>query len=161
MRTKLHWPSVNAMVLGLGLCLAVSAVTPTTSHAIPSAGDYTFTSGLTGTFTSDGTQLTKWSITDPGNFLWETPSTPSIDLNDTISFRIGTLDANNNLSILWPLNMFTWVEGGVIQAARSFAFAPNTQTVPEGTMIWLLALGLLALLGYDRRQRRQVGVQVG
>lgn len=118
MRTKLCWSSLKAMVFGLGLCLAVSAITPTTSHAIPSAGDYIFTSGLTGTFTSDGTQLTKWSITDPGNFLWETQSTPGIDLNDTTSFRIGTLDANNNLSILWPSNAFSWVEGGVIQGLK-------------------------------------------
>ena len=52
-------------LVGLSLLGGVAVVAPTQSYAIPVAGEYAFTSGLSGTFTSDGSKLTAWNILGP------------------------------------------------------------------------------------------------
>ena len=73
-----HLSSVLAVLLGFALVCGVTTITPATSHAIPVAGDYTFTSGFTGTFTSNGNALTVWSFSVPSTIVLWTDSDPSV-----------------------------------------------------------------------------------
>ena len=173
MRTKLHWPSVNAMVFGLGLGLAVTVIAPSSSHAIPTAGDYIFTSGPTGTFTSSGTDLTAWSITDLFGKTWS-------NLNNSLTLQANGPDVFEQtgdpstlngvpelLRIVWT-DLTTQHAGKmasgccVVTAPIPFTYTRVT-SVPEHASLILVGLGLslLALVGYLNRQRRWVGLQVG
>lgn len=160
MKTSRHWPSMSAMVVGLGLCLVVSATAPTPSHAIPVAGDYEFTNGLTGTFHSNGLSLTLWNITDPLGNVWQTgaPGT-SVLINDITSFAlISGVTADLSLN---------WRDGGyqahrfLISSKGDFSFQAVTSQVPEPSSALLLLAGLCLLAGYGWGQRRQAGLQIG
>lgn len=168
MRTRLCWFRLKAVVLGLSIFMAGPLMTPAPSHAIPNAGDYTFTSGLTGSFTSDGTALTAWNFFDPTNgpgLIWS-----SSDLNQVahINNAVGFLASQPNGTFAPPTISLGW-SGGEF-TAFSPLFSPPTglipsqgfqyQSVPEGSSLWMLVPGLLAVLGYNWMRRRQTGVQV-
>ena len=60
--TKDQWFH-SAQSWGLGLVLVGALIlSASPAHAIPVAGDYQFTSGLSGTFTSNGNSLSAWEI---------------------------------------------------------------------------------------------------
>jgi hypothetical protein len=150
-----------ALVTGLCLtmvCLGVSSP----SYAIPIAGNYVFTNGLGGTFTSNGTQLTAWNITtllSPTIFCAACGQQTSF--NDSSSFVTidKSITPNEELSISWANN--SW---GLLQETQStgtFAYKAKIAGVPEPSVVLLLSGGLLALALYGRQQRRQTGLQVG
>ena len=166
--------------------LAVTALltlTAPAAHAIPVAGDYVFTSGLTGTFTSDSTQLTAWAIQDPllsTLILSDTAPPPqntsAVDSNNSDAFYRYIGDLNTGLGevrflqVSWmpgfPADTFTaahYMDGVPINFSNGpVTFqAVSPGTVPEPSSVALLGLGLIALMGYIRRQQRQAGVQVG
>lgn len=155
-----RWKRVSqkmvVVLLGLSLMVGVAAVTPTKSYAIPLAGNYAFTSGLTGTFTSDGSKLTGWDIVGPlgGHFV-----TGSTLFNNSLVFTQGAIPS---LAIAWNLNQniltggFTEVKVGALPKVGTFAFG----AVPEASTMVLGALGLVGLFAFSWR-RRQAGCQVG
>lgn len=164
MRTSLQWQAMKATVLGLGVVLAVVVTNPSSSHAIsfpiPTAGTYVFTSGLTGSFTSDGAKLTDWNITDLLGQVW-TPLTPVIASTNN-PFVFGQVRAiNESFSLDWNMNITTATHGLQVTAGN-FGFAASS-AVPEASSGALagLGLGLLMLIDYVRRERRQTGLQVG
>lgn len=155
-----RWKQVSqkaAMALiALSLMGGVAAVAPTNSYAIPVAGSYAFTSGLTGTFTSDGSKLTAWDIVGPlgGNFV-----TGSTVLNNSLAFTQGVIPS---LAIVWNLNKnvfnggFTEVKS-LIQLPKGGTFTFGA--VPEASTVVLGALGLIGVMAFSWR-RRQAGCQV-
>ena len=155
-----RWKSVSRQMaltlLGLSLMGGIAAVAPTNSYAIPVAGNYAFTSGLTGTFTSDGSKLTVWDIVGPlgGNFV-----TGSTVLNNSLAFTQGVFPS---LAIVWNLNpnvltgAFTEVKVGAFPAKGTFGF----RAVPEASTIVLGALGFVGVMAFSWR-RRQASYQIG
>ena len=161
---------------------ALLTLTPPTAHAIPAAGDYVFTSGLTGTFTSDGNQLTAWAIQDPllSTLIWtDTASTTQSAISDTtVSFFTSIGDTSTLLGDVRILQvLFTpefpsdafhaqhFVDAGLINFASSpvtyEVVSPTSVPEPSAVVLQGLALGVLALMGYVRRQQRHAGLQVG
>lgn len=150
-----------ALFTGLCLtivCLGVSSPT----YAIPVAGNYVFTNGLGGTFTSDGTQLTAWNITTLlSSTVFCNACGQVTSFNDPSSFQTidNSITPNEELSLSWANN--GW---GLLQETQStgtFAYKAKTAGVPEPSVVLLLSGGLLALALYGRQQRRQTGLQVG
>lgn len=145
------------MVFGLGLCLALLATTPTSSYAIPVAGTYEWEAGsvLTGTFTSNGSVLTFWHMTD-GVTTWQT--------SDPIPL---TNDKDQFFAIFPAPIQIVWETGGPMSAAilaseTDFSNAFKLATaVPEPSGLALVSLGLGLLALYSWRQRRQTGLQIG
>lgn len=152
---------------------------PTPAQAIPVAGDYILTgsSNFVGSFTSDGSQLTAWSISyNPLSVTWNTLdacfgfSGDCVQTNTNISFNTYST-AFDNLYIDWgdtgattfcgllPCITTDRYSGDNQWVSESLTYAPAAVSVP-GTF-WPFALGFLALVGYDWRQRRQAGLQVG
>ena len=156
------WPSWLAVLCSLPLVLASFAFFPATSQAIPVAGNYLLTSGLTGTFTSDGNKLTAWAITDAFNIVW-TPTTTfssAVLVNGADEFIQGQDQLPlHGLIIDWTLNEAT--------SFNIFDFNISTITykvvsnVPEPSGLALVGLGLGVLALYGVRQRRQTELQVG
>jgi hypothetical protein len=173
MHISLHGPTVKAVVLGLVLGLAVTAISPSSSHAIPTAGDYIFTSGPTGTFTSTGTDLTAWSITDLFGKTWSNlDNSLTLQSNGPDFFQqTGDPSTLNGvpelLRIVWT-DLTTQHAGKVgsgccvATSPIPFTYTPVT-AVPEPASLILVGLGfsLLALVRYLNRQRRQGGLQIG
>jgi hypothetical protein len=173
MHISLHGPTVKAVVLGLVLGLAITAITPSSSHAIPTAGDYIFISGPTGTFTSSGTDLTAWSITDLSGKTWsnldnsltllangpdffEQTGAPSTLLSPPERIFISWTDMTAQISFK--------IDAGCCRTTAPLSFTyTSVASVPEPTSFALvgLGLGLLLLADYVRRQRRQGGLQIG
>lgn len=112
---------------------------PTTSDATPLAGNYVFTSGLTGTFTSDGAKLTAWNIVGPlgGHFTTDTTA-----LNDSDLFI--TLLERPSLSLIWADQKF--FEDTVTGALRTNTFTFSRTAVPEGSTMVLSVLGLIGVM---------------
>lgn len=173
MHPSLHGLTVKAVVLGLVLGLAITAMTPSSSHAIPTAGDYIFTSGPTGTFTSSGTDLTAWSITDLFGKTWSNlDNSLTLQANGPDVFeQIGDPSTLNGvpelLRIVWT--DLTTQHAGKMASGCCVATAPipftytRVTSVPEPASLILVGLGLslLVLVGYVNRQRHQGGLQVG
>ena len=161
-----HLSSVWAVLLGLALVFGVTTITPATSHAIPVAGDYTFTSGFTGTFTSNGNALTVWSFSVPSTIVRWTDSDPSVRpaTNGNTIFFAAT--QAGDVRIDWSSNSFTarlnLTAGGIGSFDGPFNYQPAINgTVPESSSAALTGVGLLLLPGYGWRQRRHAGLQVG
>lgn len=161
-----HLSSVWAALLGLALVFGVTTITPATSHAIPVAGDYAFTSGFTGTFTSNGNAVTIWSFSVPSTIVLWTDSDPSVrpTTNDNTIFFAAT--QAGDVRIDWSSNSFTarlnLTAGGIGSFDGPFSYQLATNgTVPEPSSVVLAGVGLLLLLGYGWRQRRHAGLQVG
>jgi hypothetical protein len=151
---------------------------PLTSHAIPIAGNYMFTSGLTGTFTSDGNQLTTWNFTDPLDSIlpvtWDSSSplkfvssnTPTSFLQEESGRIVGGPGTFflYQVSIDWTSNQFNANRFDDSFAPPidevfngTYSFAPATgNPVPEPSTFGLLAIGLVTFVAYKRRQAGQL-----
>jgi PEP-CTERM motif len=152
--------------------LAVSALltlSPPTAHAIPIAGDYVFTSGLTGTFTSDGTSLTTWSfnlVSTP--VVWTDSDVAQQQVfNNSNNFwfddpRVGG-SGGSSINLHWPQFLYTYGSSdGSFDLSGLFTWQPATpSSVPDPSSVVLLGIGLIALVAYGWRQQRQARVQVG
>lgn len=149
------------------------------ARAIPTPpGDYIVTGDITGTFTTTAAGLSAWHFTDLLNFQWShtNPAQNPVTFNDTQKFLSEQLtsDFYRFFAIVWPTDSLsttitttTFFTDNLTElpdfnqnAVVHFQFAP-VATVPEPTTGSLVALGLLALLGYGWRQRRQAGLQIG
>lgn len=78
----------RAFILSLGMLAAAVCFSPTPSHAIPVSGEYVIdpNSLLSGSFTSDGAQLTAWNF-NSGGVAWEDQSLgPLIHQNNEHAF---------------------------------------------------------------------------
>ena len=148
-----------------GLCLTIICLglsSPT--YAIPVAGNYIFTNGLDGTFTSDGTKLTAWNIT-----LQPLSSTVFCDAcgqqtssNDLSFFQAidKSITPTEELSLSWMDK--TWGLLQETQTTGTFDYkVVGTAGVPEPSVVLLLSGGFLALALYGWRQQRQIGLQNG
>lgn len=146
-----------------GLCLMIVCLgISSPSHAIPIAGSYVFTNGLTGTFTSNGSQLTAWNITlssltstvfCQGCGLQVQTNSPSLfaTMNKSVT-------PNEELSLGWGNN--SWSLQLETLESGTFAYKATTAGVPEPSVVLLLASGLLALSLYGWRQQRQPKLQL-
>lgn len=146
-----------------GLCLTIACLGVTSpSHAIPIAGNYTFTNGLTGSFTSDGNQLTAWNITIPSltstvfcKACGQQTQTNSSALFLTINKSV---TPNEELSILWSKN--SWSLQLETLETGTFTYKANRAGVPEPSAVMLLASGLIVLSLYGWQQRRPPAMQM-
>ena len=134
----------------LSLMGGVAAVAPTNSYAIPSSGNYVFTSGLTGTFTSNGTSLTAWDIFGPSSTHYLTGGT-IFNNSNVFTQVVGT----KALGISWLLNGFG--EGGLNPLGGTLKSVTYRLSVPEASTIMLFSISLLGVILFSWR-RRQVGV---
>ena len=166
---------LRGVLTSLTVVSALSAllILPPPSHAIPVAGNYEFTSGLTGTFTSNGTQLTSWSFTDPLDSLWHITWNPTVrtisnnpslfEQGDFFGGRFGVLIFN--VKIDWNSNHFdarrldTTITPPIDGSLNGiYSFTPAGSPVPEPSTFGLLVAGLVALLAY---KRHHAGLQIG
>ena len=148
-------------LLAVGAVSALLTLAPPAAHAIPVAGDYEFTSGLTGTFTSDGNSLTAWSFRDPlTSVLWRN-NDPSIQVNDNNEYGLllGT-SFFGALQLSWGFGIVHVAPPNVF-ATYDITFKKPSENVPEPSAGLLLLAGLVMLVGYGWRQQRHAGLQVG
>jgi len=155
--------NVSRCITGILLLSASFLIcAPAPAHAIPVAGDYEFTSGLTGNFTSDGSQLTSWNFSDPvGSMIWSNTSSSfqNVSVNNTSSFasniNVGGITNYYYISLLWDNGSYSFFLDSVkpIQLQGTATWQVTTAVV-EPSPMWLVAMGLLAVLGYGYRQRR-------
>ena len=160
-------------IVSLAVCLIVIGSMPGTAKAIPSMGDYTFTSTfVNGTFTSSGTALTAWHFVDTYNdttFSGADPVLPSssiVALNDPLFFwHISNHPtAAPSVEIFWDSNQYEskrpfGINGAEGEGGRFTAAA--AATVPEPSTYLLFGSGLLGLAGYRWSQRRRERTQLG
>ena len=161
MRTSRLWRSLKGIAIGLGIGLVLTTTTPTPSHAIPLAGDYAFTAGFTGTFTSNGSKLTEWNFTDSLGTSWtfDFDDGSMVLTNNAVKFDV--LRGNREVVITWDNGSAIEITSPVGRTTTAVTWAATGANVPEAPTGSLVTLGLLALLGYGWRQRRQAGLQIG
>lgn len=138
---------------------AFLALTPTPAHAIPVQGDYLFTSGLTGTFSSDGSKVTIWDFIDPFNVHWTAADGPSQVFLNNASFL--SLSNKTNFVVLDWSSFIARVVGPNGNSATIFTIDSAQTPIPEPSSGLLLLAGLGLLAAYGLRQRRQAGLQIG
>ena len=123
---------LKTVILSLGVVIACTSLSPRVSHAIPIAGDYVFTSGLTGSFTSNGTRLTVWAITDSSNFLWtnvgSTASIFPVMINTSDFFNQVDPTSGRGIAINWRTSLETFTAVTLV----STAFAALLSTPASG-----------------------------
>lgn len=161
--------SIRCLTVMLAALMAL--LTPLQSYAIPIAGSYAFTSGLTGAFTSNGTSLTSWAITDTfGNsFTFGTPSQVVLQNNPGL-FAIQippvvNVEPNSFiLEIPWdPAQeaQAPFRNTHILLGVGSLAVVNGTATwnpvvaTPEPSTSILMIVGLLLMLGYGWWQRQR------
>lgn len=155
-----------AWVLGFVIIIMTSGPV----HAIPMAGNYAFTSGFTGIFTSDGTKLTAWDFRDPSNYHWS--DRIIIDRNEIVLVHAN--DANGFGANLHNRHLLNEVDLQYSQTNSSafrysffnFSAPPGNNngsgigtfhvasSVPIPSTFLPFVLGLLILVGYHWRQQR-------
>ncbi len=156
--TKDQWLH-SAQSWGLGLVLVgalMLAASP--AEAIPVAGDYLFTSGLTGTFTSTGSSLSAWEI-QFGPAAWSNLSSIIVFQNNADIFENDSFLTFDSLHLDWRVNRYIIPTRGL--AEGSFSFSP-VSSVPEPGTGLLVVTGILGFVGYHQwRLRKQNGLQAG
>ncbi len=145
-----------------GLCLTMVCLgLSSPSYAIPIAGNYTFTNGLTGTFTSDGSQLTAWDITVPSlsSTVFCDACGQQIPTNDISFFHTinKSITPNEELSISWSNNSWSLLQETL--ETGTFDYKGKAAGVPEPSFVMLFASGLLAVFLYGWQQRRRTVFQ--
>ncbi|BCS30911.1 hypothetical protein TBR22_A01120 [Luteitalea sp. TBR-22] len=158
-------------LLAATIAVAVTLATGQAQAApITTAGDYVFTGGLTGTFTSDGTKLTKWSFTGNAGILWDNTlifgagggGSQAIGENSTTRFISGIVLTRALVRVSWADG--TWGEQGLgfcspfspcgqngTFTAELVTSPPPPPPVPEPVALTLMAFGTLGL-GVLRRR---------
>jgi hypothetical protein len=153
-----------AWVLGFVIVVASGPV-----HAIPMAGNYAFTSGFTGVFTSDGSKLTAWDFKDPSNYHWSDRITVDrepiiVHANDANGFganvhnRILYNEVNLEYGHTNPFAFrYDFVnnrdDSGIGSGSGMGTFQVNS-SVPIPSTFLPFVVGLLILVGYHWRQQR-------
>ena len=149
---------------------ALLAVSAPSAHAIPIAGDYTFTSGLIGTFTSNGNELTAWDITDPFGVSYVGTSPTDSDFNEPQIFRdyqlspfyVFTIRWDPNSSVSFQSTALTASHTTILDVRRGQAFyEPAPAGVPEPSSGLLVLAGLFVLLVHGVRRSYRTGAQIG
>ncbi len=126
---------------------ALLAVSPAPSFAIPVAGDYIFTLGFSGTFTTDGNQVTAFDITVPSGDRITTAdviSDPFFSFNDAT--RFSPFDHINGFGGRWNTNLGDYFQPDVGNVIIDIAYA--TAPVPEPAAGLLLLVGVVLLMAY-------------
>jgi hypothetical protein len=139
-------------------------------HAIPMAGNYAFTSGFTGIFTSDGSKLTAWDFRDPSNYHWS----DRITVDRNLDILVNANDANGFSADRLNSHLFNRVDleySHTNPSAFRYSFfnfeAPPGSTngsgigtfhiassVPIPSTFLPFVAGLLILVGFHWRQQR-------
>ena len=157
--------SILWIVLGVALLILI----PTRSHAVPASGDYVFTSGLTGTFTSTGSVLSLWNMGDTVGGGWNNlidDQTVVTNSRDTFTVTAPFYFTTTYLLLQWAADpAATTVQFSMIPNLQGFisgtaGFTRVSTPVPEGASSGVVVIGLLVLLGYAFKQQRRVGVRV-
>jgi hypothetical protein len=123
------------------------------ARAIPLTGTYTVSGLTSGSFTSDGTRLTAWDLTDHFATRWNnTIQNQTATINDASLFAVGQNLPNPTaaFSVSWDDQLFLAIKGQR-QVFGAFNFRLNAMSVPEPSAVLLVLAGLLLLAGYRRR----------
>lgn len=160
-----RWPTILG---SLALLIGLFAVSPTQSSAIPVPGAYAFSSGLIGTFTSDGNKMTEWNFHVPlfPQVIWTNSLTSIPTHNNALQFiqMQNVLGIDEEISAVWndPHTLeFTFVHNHTNAIVGELASVQLIGTpVPEPSTIFLTASGLLLLFGYVRWQQREAAIKL-
>lgn len=149
---------------------ALSGVAAPSAHAIPIAGDYTFTSGLVGTFTSNGNELTAWHITDPFGISYAGTSPTDSDFNEPQIFRDYQFSPFYVFAMRWDQNMSVSFQSTALDAAHTTildvrrgqaSYEAASAGVPEPSSGLLVLAGLFMLMVHGVRRSHRTGAQIG
>lgn len=138
---------------------ALLAINPTPSLAIPVAGDHIFTLGFSGTFTTDGNQVTAFDITVPtGDRITTADVVPGHPTTVNDAGMFAPVNTVNSFAVRWNTDLGQYFQPGVGNTIIDIAYA--TASVPEPPAGLLILIGLVLLAGYGWRHQ-QAGLQVG
>ena len=174
---------VRRVLSRLSVVMTLSALftaPPQLAQAIPSSGDYVITGvNLTGTFTVSGTDLTVYDITvGDGPITFTSVNSLDIygfrqDVNDSTTILMNQGNDHYHLDLIWAIHsVWDFDRCDTLDPDSCLLGNPGISpslrfeklsSVPEPPTAMLLfaGMGLLGLVEYVRRQRRQPGPQVG
>lgn len=132
---------------------ALLTLLPINANAIPVAGDYQFNSGLSGTFTSNGSSLSAWDMHfGTAQFL---STSDHVFSNNVSTFDTESFISFAGLDIDWTTNKFIFVKPGNPNVNGTVSFS-TVSSVPEPTSGLLVLTGIFGLVGYHNwRLRKQ------